>query len=80
MRNMSCVNVQTTWCYFVCGFVTFFATRGAISKIMHRKMPSKSSEMIGKNTENRAWETIVKVKRYRFELSIVNLYKAYYYT
>lgn len=57
---MSYVNVQTTWYYSVCRFATLFATRGMINKIRQRKMPSKTPEMIGKRTENRVCENIVK--------------------
>jgi hypothetical protein len=48
------------WYHFFAVIATLFATRGTINKIRHRKMLSKTPEMIGKRTENRAWENIVK--------------------
>ena len=48
------------WYHFFAVIATLFATRGTINKIRHRKMPSKTPEMIGKRTENRVWENIVK--------------------
>jgi len=48
------------WYHFFAVIATLFATRGAINKIIQRKMPSKTPEMIGKRTENRMWENIIK--------------------
>ena len=48
------------WYHFFAVIATLFATRGTINKIRHRKMPSKTPEMIGKRTEDRVWENIVK--------------------
>ncbi len=60
MKQKYGANLITVWYHFFAVIATLFATRGTINKIRHRKMLSKTPEMIGKRTENRAWENIVK--------------------